>query len=181
MGGTVPILPSDKRLPRAAAAEYSRGSVPACEEAWRTARSSGGGRSLTLATLIAIRQEAIIRRFVTYVASRPTTPPLSRAQLTGAMPSFLRELVCTLREGYDGRAPAHEEVPAKEHAASRFELGFAMETVVDEYGALLETVLAVAMEEGVPMTESERRALNRARRLGVEATTQYVFKGAADV
>jgi hypothetical protein len=137
---------------------------------------------MTLAELIAVRQEAIVRRFTTRAATGPGTPAVSRTLLIDAVPSFLRQLVIGLRQA-EGESPVsgHEEVPAREHDRQRFELGFDLSAVVEEYGALFEVILAVASEERVSLTNPEVGELARAYRLAIgQAVREYLAHAGAE-
>ena len=136
---------------------------------------------MTLAELIAVRQETIVRRFTTRAAAGPGTPAVSRTLLIDAVPSFLRELVVGLRRA-EGVSPVsgHEEIPAREHDRQRFELGFDLSAVVEEYGALCEVILTVASEEHVSLSNPEVGELARAYRLGVgQAVREYLAHASA--
>ncbi len=83
---------------------------------------------------------------------------LSSIELVDHLPSFLTEVIDALRSdvGVSSRVPSPEESQtAADHGEQRLRLGFSLEAVVREYGALQEAILATGREVGASISFRE--------------------------
>ena len=85
--------------------------------------------------VLAANRDAIIARWKATVESSMAPDSVTTAELTDHVPAFLDEVIDALRTGCDAATPdAHRS--AATHGNQRFRLGFSLEAVVREYGAL---------------------------------------------
>jgi signal transduction histidine kinase len=124
------------------------------------------------------RDEIIVRcraRVAGRMVPRPT--PL---ELEQGIPLFLRELEktleCELRQG-SGAATT-----AVQHGEDLLRSGFTIAQVVHDYGDVCQTITALAIERGAPITTEDFRALNNCLDNAIaEAVTSYAHRHELDV
>lgn len=128
-----------------------------------------------LADLLELRIDAVFERWKAAVESSPAPGDRLEAELAAEVPSFLRQIVATLR----GQA-APAAAASGERGARRFRSGFQLEQVVREYGQLMHAVLdlveAAAIREVRQLHDLFTRAVAEAtaehvRRLSVQEST----------
>ena len=86
----------------------------------------------------------------------PTSmPPL---ELLDHIPPFLREIAGLLHSDIDPSLPAVRRTAAL-HGIHRLRLGFSVDSIVREYGALHEAILQTASEAGTPVTAEENERI----------------------
>src|SRR5690349_10971875 len=108
-----------------------------------------------LAACIVARRRTIVRRFVELLARTEVLGGMSRSELVDEIPAVLADVARALGEATTVRP----DVGAlRRHGAQRFAVGFGLEAVVREYGILCQSVLDVAAEEGVYVTNQEAAA-----------------------
>lgn len=110
---------------------------------------------MNLAELLEARSAEILARWKTEVSGSLHPETMPHPQLVDHLPAFLAEIAQALRD----RAGPDGSRVAAEHGQQRLELGFSLDGVVREYGALREAILAVAKVQGVEVRESEYRVL----------------------
>jgi signal transduction histidine kinase len=93
------------------------------------------------------------------------------------VPVFLSHVVAVLREDRPQGDASPAAAGASGHGGQRLRLGFSLDSVVREYGALRNAIVEVARSEGVPVTDRELEILFEAIITGiavavVEYTTQ---------
>lgn len=95
---------------------------------------------------------------------------MPRLELVDHLPEFVQLIAESLR---DPEALDTDRVAAA-HGGQRLGLGFSLDGVVREYGALQQAILGAALAHGVVVTERERAALAAAVIDGIaEAVTEY--------
>ena len=110
---------------------------------------------MNLAELVAAHGAQILAHWKTQVSGSLHPEAMPHPQLIDHLPAFLDEIAQAMRdrEGPDGSRVAAE------HGQQRLALGFSLDGVVREYGALSDAILAVAREQQVSVRESERDVL----------------------
>ncbi len=126
--------------------------------------------SMNLAELLATRSAEILARWKRKVSGSLHPEAMPHLQLIDHLPAFLDEIAQAIRdrEGPDGSRVAAE------HGEQRLGLGFSLDGVVREYGALRDAILAEAKAERVSVRESETDVLFDCIITGIaEAVSEY--------
>jgi signal transduction histidine kinase len=106
-----------------------------------------------------------------------STPAL---ELLDHIPAFLDEIIVALRE--DGGPsptdlPAQESATAAEHGVQRLRLGFSLDSVVREYGALRDAIISSARDAGETITFRELQIVSDCVVTGIaDAVTEYTLQ-----
>ncbi len=123
------------------------------------------------------RTDEVIRRWKASVQGSLAPESMPRAELVDALPRFVREIVAALRE--DAGLPSSDPLPEESdtacgHGNQRLRLGFSLDAVVREYGALHDAIVATASDAGAVMTTRELHVVFEAIITGIaKAVTQY--------
>lgn len=134
---------------------------------------------------LAARGGEVISRWKDAVRGALVPEAMPPMELVDAMPAFLDEIVAALRE----RARRHEPEPhagsvttAREHGSQRLRLGFSLEEVVHEYGALESAVTATLLDAGVALDLADLRVVFETIVEGIaQAVSQYVAQRDAEL
>ncbi len=125
---------------------------------------------MNLAELLATRGADILARWKLQVSGPLHPEAMPHPQLIDHLPAFLDEIAQALR---DREGPEESRVAA-EHGEQRLGLGFSLDGVVREYGALRDAILEVAREEQLSVRESEEDVLFDCIITGIaEAVSEY--------
>ena len=110
---------------------------------------------MDLCELVSSRGAAILRRWAEKVRGtlHPTSMP--RLELEDHFPTFLADVAEALRL----RESPDESRTAAQHGVQRLGLGFSLDSVVREYGALRDALVEEAAAEGVVIDTRERETL----------------------
>jgi signal transduction histidine kinase len=128
--------------------------------------------------LLAARSDEILRRWRTAVQGTVVPESMSRIEMVDELPIFVREIVAALRE--DAGLPSDDPVPedsatAAGHGEQRLALGFSLDAVVREYGALKDAIVATARDAGEELTARELDVIFDSIITGIaQAVSQYV-------
>src|ERR1700691_2344884 len=104
---------------------------------------------MPLHQVLASRRDEIISRWKQTVQGEITPEAIPHFELIDHIPEFLDEITDDLREADEPTTPensALQKASAADHGAQRLRLGFSLEAVVKEYGALRDAIVAVARE-----------------------------------
>ncbi len=111
-----------------------------------------------------------------------STPPL---ELLDHLPQFLGEIVAALREDAGARVAGPETMEsntAAVHGHQRLRLGFSLDTVVREYGALRNAIVSSARDAGGEITFRELEVLSDCIIAGIaQAVTEYTLQRDAEL
>ncbi len=109
-------------------------------------------------------------------------PPL---ELIDHIPQFLDEIISALRieAGVPVTGPAPDDTTtAAVHGAQRLRLGFSLDAVVREYGALQEAIVTVARKAGPEITFRELQVLSNVTVSGIaSAVSEYTLQRDAEL
>jgi len=127
---------------------------------------------VSLADLLDVRREEIVRTWIDRVARFHAPGPQSRTELVDHIPRFLESLGRNLREGHEERPrdyDSHSEVKQQgaQHGMQRFRIGFDLEAMVREYGELREVIDDLMQEVGFQPSLREGRVLSQSLGMGV--------------
>ena len=124
-------------------------------------------------------REDILAKFVSEVERKDLPPAgLSRSVLIDHIPVFLDEIGAELGREDGARtslAAVEVSATARQHGEQRWKLGYDLEAIVREYGALRNSILEAAKAVDTPLTIDEANILSRYLNVGVAAATaEYV-------
>jgi hypothetical protein len=111
----------------------------------------------TVADMMEAGSELIFERWLERVQRDHAPGQLSRPELADHIPDFLREVVAALRREEEGQAPkTHRVGPLGwEHGEQRFRVGFDLNSMVREYGALHDCIYEFVDEQGHALVRVE--------------------------
>lgn len=101
--------------------------------------------------LLSDRKAEVMQHWLDEVKGTLHPESMPRVELVDHLPAFLDQLVVSLR---NGDAADAVEV-AEDHGGQRLALGFSLDSVVREYGAMRNAILAVARSAGLAISAHE--------------------------
>ena len=117
---------------------------------------------LNLYAVLAARRDAVIAKWRSIVEGTIAPESISTIELVDHLPNFLDEVIAALRSNDGPSAPARgveDSATAADHGEQRLRLGFSLDAVVREYGALRDAFVAVALEAGVTIAPAEAQQI----------------------
>ena len=105
-----------------------------------------------LHAVLTARREEVILRWKAMVQGTLAPEAMSSIELVDHLPLFLKEVIAALRAdvGLPSIAPSPKESQtAADHGEQRLRLGFSLDAVVREYGALRDAILATGKDRFV--------------------------------
>ncbi len=109
----------------------------------------------SLHDLLASRQPEVMQRWLDEVRGTLHPEAMPRVELVDHLPEFVLHVVEALQYDND----AEQVAPAEEHGSQRLALGFSLDSVVREYGAMRTAIFEVAKGAGVVMTAREAQVI----------------------
>lgn len=106
---------------------------------------------VALYSTLAARRDDVIRKWNEHVRGTLAPETMPHVELLDHLPRFLDEIIAALREdaGLPSTTPCPEHsTTAAGHGEQRLRLGFSLDSVVREYGALRNATLVTAQEAG---------------------------------
>lgn len=116
----------------------------------------------TLHELIAARRNEVMQRWKSMVQGSIAPEGMSTVELVDHLPGFLDEMIRVLRADVGDSPPGSAPDPtgtAADHGEQRLRLGFSLDAVVREYGALRDAIVATANAAGFAMTIVEMQSI----------------------
>jgi hypothetical protein len=130
--------------------------------------------------VLANRVEEVMRRWRASVRGTLTVESMPNLELSDALPTFVREVAAALREdeGMPATHPnAERSTTAAGHGNQRLRLGFSIDSVVREYGALYHAIVTTVRDASGDLTPREHRVVFDTIIAGIgEAVTQYAHE-----
>jgi hypothetical protein len=127
--------------------------------------------------VLAAKSDEVLRRWKAQVEGTLAPQTMPPIELENHIPRFVVEIIAALRTeaGLSSFGPSPEEsTTAAGHGAQRLRLGFSLDSVVREYGALRGAILATALDAGVFPTIRELEVLFDSIVSGIAlAVTEY--------
>ncbi len=125
---------------------------------------------MDLPELISSRRDEILQRWERMVSGSLHPGSMPRAELVDHLPMFLDEVAGNLRR----LSILDVSDIAAEHGVQRLGLGFNLDSVVREYGALGQAIIEEANAAGVNVSNGEREVLYHCTITGIaEAVSEY--------
>jgi len=132
-------------------------------------------RDVMLYEFVDLNRDAIISRTRERVRSRPW-PSVAPGEVEHGVPLFLTQLSETLRlEATSAPFPTDAiGAAAARHGGDLLRSGFTVSQVVHDYGDICQTITALAVEQGSPISVEEFHTLNRCLDTAIaEAVTEH--------
>jgi signal transduction histidine kinase len=140
---------------------------------------------MTLHEVLAARRDDVILRWKEQVRGTLAPEAMPVLELVNHIPQFVDEIISALRadSGLSSRGPLPEHsATAAGHGAQRLRLGFSLDSVVREYGALRDAIITTAREAGAELTFREHQVLFDAIITGTaRAVTEYTQQRDAEL
>jgi signal transduction histidine kinase len=140
---------------------------------------------MALHDVLAAKHDDVMLRWKAAVQGTFTPDAMPTIELTNHIPEFLDEILAALRAdaGLSSVGPSPEEsTTAAGHGIQRLRLGFSLDAVVREYGALRDAIVAIAREAGAELTFRELQVLFDATITGIaHAVTKYTHQRDAEL
>jgi signal transduction histidine kinase len=117
---------------------------------------------MALHQALSSRRDDVIARWKQKVQGEISPEAVPHFELIDHIPQFLDEIVDDLKEADEPTTPenkALQRASAADHGAQRLRLGFSLEAVVKEYGALRDAIVVVAREAGAEISFAELQAV----------------------
>jgi signal transduction histidine kinase len=137
-----------------------------------------------LHVLLQERSEEVMVRWQMNVQGSIVPESLPVAELRDHLPVFLLQVIDALRADAEGDS---HEVPAEvktatTHGEQRLRLGFSLDAVVREYGAMQDAILAIGRDAGVAITFREAQVVFDATINGIaSAVSEYARQRDAEL
>ena len=131
------------------------------------------------------RRDEVMRRWRAMVQGTIAPESMGAAELNDHLPGFLLEIIAVLRSdaGLESPIAAVEDTDtASDHGEQRLRLGFSLDAVVREYGALRDAIIETAREAGSPVTFAELQSVFNATIGGIaDAVSEYARQRDAEL
>jgi signal transduction histidine kinase len=125
---------------------------------------------MNLGEMLAAKKDRVLQRWTETVRGGIDPAATPRLEIIDHLPSFLDEVARALCKG---KCVETSEIAA-EHGVQRFALGFSLDAVVREYGALYDAIVEEAAAAAVATTTEERDALTGCVITGIaDAVSEY--------
>lgn len=123
------------------------------------------------------RRDEVMTRWRAMVQGTIAPESMGAAELIDHLPAFLDEIIAVLRSdaGIEGPIESVEDTAtASDHGEQRLRLGFSLDAVVREYGALRDAIIETARHAGSAVTFDELQSVFNATILGIAgAVSEY--------
>ncbi len=139
----------------------------------------------SLNDVLGTRGEEVMLRWRALVQGRLLPESMPIVELVDHLPLFLRQVSEALRAaaGVEPSRPSPgESRTAADHGVQRLRLGFSLDSVVREYGALRDAIFAVAHDAGLTISPSESQSIFNSTINGIaHAVSEYVRQRDAEL
>lgn len=132
---------------------------------------------MTLHQLLQTHKDTTMTRWMAAVRGTLAPELIAPLELADHFPQFLDEIISALRADAglkpEGEVPEESDT-ASEHGEQRLRLGFSLDAVVREYGALRTAVVETAQAQGLKITFRELEVIFEATVTGIaQAVSEY--------
>jgi signal transduction histidine kinase len=140
---------------------------------------------MALHDMLAARRDDVMRRWNAQVRGTLAPEAMPPLELADHIPEFVDEIASALRRdaGVSSPGPSPEQsATAAVHGAQRLRLGFSLDSVVREYGALRDAIMNTARDTGEQPTFRELQVLFDAMVAGIaQAVSEYTRQRDAEL
>ncbi len=142
-------------------------------------------QSMALHDVLAARLDDIMQRWKAQVQGTLAPEAMPSIELIDHLPQFVGEILAALRadSGLSSVGPSPEEsTTAAGHGEQRLRLGFSLDSVVREYGALRTAIVDTATEDGAQVTLRELQVVFDSIITGIaHAVSEYTHQRDAEL
>jgi signal transduction histidine kinase len=140
---------------------------------------------MDLHEVLAAKRDDVIACWHTQVRGTFAPDAMPALELINHIPQFLDEIVAALRAdvGLSSVGPVLEDSPtAAGHGAQRLRLGFNLDSIVREYGALRDAIVVTTREAGAQLTFRELQVIFDCTITGMaHAVSEYTYQRDAEL
>jgi signal transduction histidine kinase len=140
---------------------------------------------MELHELLATRSEEVMQRWRANVQGTLAPESMPPVELLDHLPEFLQEIIGVLRAhaGVNEAEPRTDQAATAEgHGEQRLRLGFSLDSVVREYGAMRNAIVATARELGANISFDEMQIVFDCTINGIaRAVSQYSYERDAEL
>jgi signal transduction histidine kinase len=119
--------------------------------------------SMSLHEVLTAKHHEVLQRWLDLVRGTLAPESMPRIELLDHMPQFLQDIIAALRVDAGRTSPVRpeEDSPtAAGHGGQRLRLGFSLDSIVREYGALRTAIVATAGDAGIGIQIPELEILH---------------------
>jgi signal transduction histidine kinase len=126
---------------------------------------------------LTVHRDLVMQRWLGLVQGTIAPESMPAVELIDHLPKFLDEVIAALRDAAGlattVASPEHSDT-ASGHGEQRLRLGFSLDAVVREYGALRDAIIATTLEVGGPVTFAELQCVFSSTIIGIaRAVSEY--------
>jgi signal transduction histidine kinase len=140
---------------------------------------------MALHEVLAAKRDDVLLRWRAQVKGTLAPEAMPPLELVNHIPKFVDEIISVLRTdaGLSSRGPSPEEgATAAGHGAQRLRLGFSLDAVVREYGALRDAIVSTARDAAAQITFRELQVLADTIITGIaHAVSEYTHQRDAEL
>ncbi len=140
---------------------------------------------MKLHEVLELKSDDVMERWKRNVQGTLAPESMPPIELLDHLPDFLQEIIGALREhaGLGSTISRPEQVATAEgHGKQRLRLGFSLDAVVREYGAMQDAIVATAHDLGVPVIFDELQIVFHCTITGIaRAVSQYTHERDAEL
>ncbi|MEO8844812.1 MAG: sensor histidine kinase [Kofleriaceae bacterium] len=138
---------------------------------------------MRLYDLLVTKRDEVMGRWKELVRGTLAPNAIPSAELLDHLPQFVDEIIAALRSTRASAAMAIEDgTTAADHGTQRLRLGFSLDAVVREYGALRDALIATAVDAGHEPTRAELQLIFDCTITGIaHAVSEYTFQRDAEL
>ena len=135
--------------------------------------------------LLAAKRDDVMSRWQADIRGTLAPEAMPPLELANHIPEFLDEIVAALRADAglsSGGLAIEDSSTAAGHGAQRLRLGFSLDSIVREYGALRDAIVSVARDNGAQLTFRELQVLFDSTISGIaHAISEYTHQRDAEL
>jgi signal transduction histidine kinase len=139
---------------------------------------------VALHDVLVVKRDEVLRRWKTQVQGTLAPEAMPTLEILDHIPEFLDEIVAALRADagvLSVAPPSKQSKMAATHGAQRLRLGFSLDAVVREYGALRHAIVAAASDDAAALSLRELEVLVDCIVNGIaSAVTEYTQRRDAE-
>lgn len=138
---------------------------------------------MRLHDLLVTKRDEVMHRWKEIVQGTLAPDAIPSVELLDHLPQFVDEIIAALRGTRISAITAIEDgTTAAEHGTQRLRLGFSLDSVVREYGALRDALIATAVDAGMEPNLVELQLIFDCTITGIaQAVSEYTFQRDAEL
>jgi signal transduction histidine kinase len=134
---------------------------------------------MRLHELLSAKRDEVMQRWKDAVRGTLAPNAIPTIELLDHLPQFVDEVIATLGGSH---STVDQGTTAADHGTQRLRLGFSLDAVVREYGALRDALIATAIDAGLEPTLAELQRIFDCTITGIaHAVSEYTFQRDAEL